>query len=152
MAESPQDLLREYAQLNRKRKSDGVTPLQYLRWQDLKRKLEKAFPGRPVPGSDGKSRVTIEYASQRDLGANVMGNVRPIGLFVHTPFAPPAGERLELRVSLRDGSGQYDGSITVVSNNVGPGFSTSDMGMGVRLNDQGSLYELLVRLRGISAS
>jgi len=148
MKRSTQDLLREYALLNRKRKSDGVTPLEYLRWQDLKGKLEKTFPGRPAPGGGGRVQVLIEYASARELAGSIMRNVKPIGLFVHTPFAPERGERFDLRVRLAGQAGHFDGNVSVASNNLGPDFSTADLGMGVRLNDQGSLYALLRKISG----
>ncbi len=146
MNRTSQDDLREYAQLNRKRKSVGVSPLEYLRWQDMKRKLEKAFPGRPAPGGGGAARVVVEYSSSRELESTVMENVKPIGLFVRTPFTPEAGERFELSVLLLDSGKRFDASVTVVSNNVGPGFSTEDMGMGVRVNPEGALYALLVEV------
>ena len=140
---SPQDLLREYAQLNRRRKSDGVSPLEYLRWQDLRGKLEKAFPGRPAPGGGGVARVAIDYATETELSEAVMRNVKPLGLFVHTPFAPAPGERFELRVRVAETRARYDAQVTVVSNNLGPGFSTADMGMGLRIADKSTLYAFL---------
>ena len=43
---SPQDLLREFARLNRLRRDAGVTPLEFQRWLDLRQKLEKD-PAKP---------------------------------------------------------------------------------------------------------
>ena len=41
----PQDLLREYAQLNSRRKAEGLSPLEYQRWLHLPAQLERDFPG-----------------------------------------------------------------------------------------------------------
>ena len=150
MPDRPQDLLREWALLNRKRKDSGVSPLEYLRWLDVRSKLEKLFPGKPVPGAGGKARVCIEFQNQHLLRAAVMKNVRPIGLFVRTPFGPEVGERFELRVQLLDLDERYDGAVTVVSNNVGPGFSTVDMGIGVRVQGEGSLQAKLFEVIGVT--
>ena len=146
MGERTQDLLREYALLNRKRKDAGVSPLEYLRWQDVKQKLEKAFPGRPAPGGGGPARVLLEFASKRELVPDVMRNVKPIGLFVHTPFAPQPGERFELR--LRVAGECHGGTVIVVSNNVGPDFSTASMGMGLRVTADSELCNFLRGLVG----
>jgi hypothetical protein len=144
MNRTPQDDLREYAQLNRKRKSEAISPIEYLRWQDIKRKLEKTFPGRPVPGGGGAVRMVVQYASEAELRSCVMANVNPIGLFVRTPFTPDPGDRFELEVALQDSGTRFAANVTVVSNNVGPGFSTENMGMGVRVNSEGALYALLM--------
>lgn len=128
---SPQELLREFARLNRRRKGDGITPLELLRWLDLRRQLEKQFPGRPPPDG-GRTRVVVEFESREALRRSIMVNVRPIGLFVPTAFAAEPGTRFELRVLVVDSGDVYDSPVVVVSNNVGPDFSTRDLGMGLR--------------------
>ncbi len=132
MSNAPQDLLREYAQLNRKRRSGGVTPLEYQRWLDLRAMLEKTFPGRPPPGSRGTSHMRVDYADDRELRQCVMMNVRPIGLFVNTPFAPDPGTGLRLHVHVLATGRVFESRVSVVSNNVGPDFSTAALGMGLR--------------------
>jgi hypothetical protein len=130
--DGPQDVLREYAQLNRQRKGDGVTAMEYQRWNDLRGRLEKTFPGRRPPGSGGKTRIRVEYEDDAELARCVMVNVRPIGLFVNTPFASEPGTSFELRVHILQSGDVFDSSVTVVSNNVGPDFSTAALGMGLR--------------------
>ncbi len=61
-----------------------------------------------------------------------MANLRPIGLFVPTPFAAEPGTKFELRVTVGETGESYAGPVVVASNNVGPGFSTQSLGMGVR--------------------
>ena len=63
-----------------------------------------------------------------------MANVRPIGLFVSTPFAAEAGTRFDLHVLVKATGDEFESPVVVVSNNVGPDFSTADLGMGLRFN------------------
>jgi hypothetical protein len=143
-----QKLLREFAHLNRRRREEGITPLELLRWMDLTGRLEKAFPGRPAP-TGGRTRVVVAFESRRELRQAIMVNLRPIGLFVPTPFAAEPGTRFELCVSLADVGESADGPVVVVSNNVGPEFSTRSLGMGVRFEaDDCPLRRLLERVYG----
>jgi len=126
------DLLREYAQLNRRRKGDGITPLEFQRWLDLCKRLERAFPGKPALGIGGNTRICFEFASPVAMKEAVMMNLRPVGLFVSTPFAFEEGTRFELRVTVEETREVFDSPVVVVSQNVGPEFSTTALGMGVR--------------------
>ena len=127
-----QDLLREYAGINRRRKSEGITPLEYQRWLDLAMQLEAAFPDRPVPGSGGSTCIAIEFATEESLTSAIMLEIKPVGLFVATPFAPEPGTRLKLRVHVKETRERFSSPIVVASNNIGPGYSTQALGMGLR--------------------
>ena len=131
-APSAQDMLREFAGLNARRRGDGVTPLEYQRWLDLGRRLEAAFSNQPALAKKGKVRLLVEFKDETELRACVMMNVRPVGLFVHTPFPPDRGTKLELRVRVVDTGETYSSHMIVVSNNVGPEFSTHAFGMGLK--------------------
>ena len=128
---SPQKLLREFARLNRRRKDSGITPLELQRWLDLRSKLEKEFPGRPPPGG-GTTHVVVGFESRHALRRAIMANLRPIGLFVPTPFAAEPGTNFGLTVTVEGTGERFAGPVIVASNNVGPGFSTQSLGMGVR--------------------
>ena len=128
---SPQKLLREFARLNRRRKDSGITPLELQRWLDLRSKLEKEFPGRPPPGG-GTTHVVVGFESRHALRRAIMANLRPIGLFVPTPFAAEPGTKFELTVTVEETGESFTGPGIVASNNLGPGFSTQSLGMGVR--------------------
>jgi Tfp pilus assembly protein PilZ len=128
----PQALLREYAALDQRRQGDGVTPLEYQRWLDLRARLARAFPGRPPPGGAGPVVLCVEFATRARLAASVMMNLRPVGLFVNTPFAAERGARFSLRVRLVETGEEFTSPVVVVSNNVGPDFSTAKLGMGLR--------------------
>ena len=129
---APHDLLREYARLNRLRKGDGISPLEYQRWLDLRGRLERTFAGRSAPGAGGRSHMVVDFANRMALADATMFNVRPIGLFIGTPFAPEEGTRLELTVRVKETGEVYQTPVLVVSNNLGPDFSTATLGMGVR--------------------
>ena len=141
---SPHDLLREFAGLNRRRRGEGVTPLEYQRWLDLGRRLEETFPSQPALGRKGKVCLIVDFANEKELAASVMMNVRPVGLFVNTPFPPDRGTQLDLRVRILDSGQVYASRVSVVSNNVGPDFSTQALGMGLKFRD--SRCELRARL------
>ena len=127
------DLLREYAQLDRRRKDDGITQLEFQRWLDLRERLERAFPGKSALGIGGNTRICVEFASPVALTKAVMMNLRPVGLFVLTPFALEEGTRFELRVTVEETREVFDSPVVVVSQNVGPEFSTTALGMGCAL-------------------
>ena len=128
----PHDMLREFAGLNQKRKTDGVTPLEYQRWLDLGRRLAKAFPDLPKPARSGRVCIVVEFKSREELREVIMMNVRPIGLFIQTPFPPDEGTTFDLRVRVQETEELLSSRVVVVSNNVGPDYSTQCLGMGVR--------------------
>jgi Tfp pilus assembly protein PilZ len=150
--DKPQDLLREFAQLNGKRTGEGVTPLEYLRWLDLGERLARMFPDRPPVGRRGPTRVVVEFATRERIKEAVMFNVRPIGLFINTPFAPETGTDFELRVRLLETGEEFSSPVEVVSENVGPQFSTDRLGMGVRFTTaENDLRSFLDALCGVGS-
>ena len=145
---SPQTLLREFARLNRQRKSEGLTTLELQRWLDLCAKLEKAFPGRPPPTA-GRLWVRVEFETPAALRRAIMAELRPIGLFLPTAFTCEPGTRFDLRVRVEQTGEVYESPVVVASNNVGPGFSTDALGMGVRFDaPESSLRTALEELFG----
>ncbi|MFQ5427325.1 MAG: hypothetical protein ACE5EV_09600 [Gaiellales bacterium] len=140
----PQDLLREYAPLNRKRKQEGVTLLEYQRWRDLAERLDREFPERPPLDSRGPIRVNVAFKTRERLAQAVMLEVRPIGLFVSTPFAPELGTKLTLCVQVEETAEEFEADVAVVSSNLGPDFSTANLGMGARFaSPTGPFIDLL---------
>ena len=144
-----QDLLREYAQINRRRKSCGISPLEYQRWLDLRQQLEQAFPNRPALGTGGTTRLRVEFSRLEKLANSVMWNVKPVGLFVNTPFAPNIGTLFVMILVVKETGETYETPAVVVSSNVGPDFSTAALGMGLRLTVQDcGLFSRLEELCG----
>lgn len=103
--EKTQDWLRDFARLNGKRTGEGVTPLEYLRWLDLRQRLARTFPDHPPLGRHGLTRVVVEFQTCQRIKDAVMFNVRPIGLFINTPFSPETGTEFEIRVRLLEPRG-----------------------------------------------
>ena len=145
----PQDRLREVAALNRRRTGEGITPLEYQRWLDLSAKLRSDFPNHPPLGGRGDTCIRVEFRDAADLRASTMQNVRPIGVYVNTPFAAEVGSTFLLVAIVKDTGVEFRSRVEVVSNNVGPGFSTANLGMGMRFREADcELRRVLDRLCG----
>ena len=128
-------LFREYADLERKRCGDGVTPLEYLRWLDLDARLSA---GRPGAGGDErrlhkrhKTTLRVEFGSVDHFRDAYIRDLSRGGVFVATPFAAEIGTELVLRIRLASSERSYEMPGVVVTNNVGDGFTTRSLGMGV---------------------
>jgi hypothetical protein len=141
---SPQNLLREYAALDRARREAGVTPLEYQRWLALAQQLDRLFPGRPIWKNPGSVRLRVEFADRGRLRDCVMREMRPVGVFVFTPFAADIGTRFELSVVVEETGESGSGAVRVASTHVGPGFSTNALGMGLRLREPESPLRALL--------
>ena len=63
------------------------------------------------------------------------GNLSREGLFINTPFGPDVGTRLELRLGIDSTGEEHLIPVEVVTNNIGPDYSTASIGMGVRILD-----------------
>ncbi len=130
-------LLREYRALELQRTTEGVTPLEYMRWIDLRDRMARTVRGSGPPEDPEKSKVTrllVEFNRPESLARAQIGNVTRGGLFVSTPFGPEIGTRLILRVRIESTGDELVLPGEVVSNNVGDGFSTSELGFGVRFD------------------
>ncbi|MGH0036043.1 MAG: PilZ domain-containing protein [Myxococcota bacterium] len=128
-------LLREMRGIDRRRTSEGITPLEYLRFLDLRRRLERHMgPAAAGEGSEKSrtSRILIEFRSPASLARARIRNVNRGGLFLSTPFAPDLGTQFELRVRVKSTGDELLLPCEVVSNHVGDDFSTQDLGMGVQ--------------------
>ncbi len=124
-------LLGEFRALDRDRVGAGLTPLEYQRWLDLKRMLDARL--QPTPDPTEPPRLRVEYRDEAKLVASLIRELPQGGLFVGTPFAPEIGTELVLCIHVRSTGESVELPGIVVSNNVGDGFSTAELGMGVRL-------------------
>jgi hypothetical protein len=133
-----QSLFREYIALERKRTREGVTPLEYQRWRELAERLHKHLSAGAPRGSERRdsvrttTRVVAEFKSPGQLRRALIRNLSGTGVFVSTPFAPEIGTELVLRVRIASSGRVIDLPGVVVSHNVGDGFETGELGMGVR--------------------
>lgn len=108
-------LVREYGILERKRTGNGVTPDEFIRWSELRTRLEEKFPqGDPPPGAERRetlrlpTRMLVEFRGEGDLQAALIRNISRGGLFISTPVNPAIGTELRLLISIgaEDGNGE----------------------------------------------
>ncbi len=146
MQRSPIEMFREYADIERRRSSSGVTALEYQRWLDLRARLAKlrtdGSRGAPadVPATAAgdepcsATRLLVEFTTPECLRRAWMHNVLGDGVFIDTPFAADVGTEFELVIAVKDVEQPFLIPASVVSNNVADGFSTEQLGMGVRFH------------------
>ena len=102
-------LVREYGTLERKRTTNGFTPLEYQRWSELQFLLETKFPqGLRPKGAERRknlrlpTKILVEYDDQGELRDALIRNISRGGLFVATETRPEVGT--ELNLSIRVGN------------------------------------------------
>lgn len=137
-------LMREFGTLERQRLHTGVTPLEYQRWLDLKGKIGTSFSRTRradldrTGSEETKARLTrlvLEYRSREELVDSIVDHIRPVGLFVPTPFAAEVGTNFLARVTLELEGDSADLPVCVVTSicEGAQTLSTMSMGMGVKL-------------------
>jgi len=137
-------LFREFAQLERQRTSDGVTPLEYQRWLDLRGRLARRFRTTSGPPDDDPARdaadatrLRVDFKTPEDFRDAWIGDLARGGVFVPTPFAAEIGSVFDLRIHVAtgDASGAPVEVLEVLgevaTNNVADGFTTDRLGMGI---------------------
>ena len=134
-----QQMFREYAHLDRKRTTSGVTPQEYQRWLALKAQLARTFSkGPPGGGAERRdlirvpTRMKVSFQTNEGVARAVMTNLSRGGLFINTAFPAPLGTRLELALRIDSTGEELHIPAEVVSQNVGGGYDTQNLGMGVR--------------------
>jgi uncharacterized protein (TIGR02266 family) len=132
-------LFREYMQLENKRVGQGVTPLEFQRWLDVKKTLGKHFqagPDRERRSSERvETRIRVAFKSEELFRQAAIRNLSRGGVFIATPFAAEVGTELVLRIHIQSSSVDLEVPGVVASNNVSDGHSTGVLGMGVRFGN-----------------
>jgi uncharacterized protein (TIGR02266 family) len=130
---------REFMHLDRKRTGEGLTPLEYQRWRALARELSTRFSkGPPRGGAERResvrvsTRLKVSFESPAAVSQALMTNLSRGGLFINTAFPAEPGPRLELKLLIESTGKTLQVPVEVVSSNVGEGFRTGQLGMGVR--------------------
>ncbi|MCG8590474.1 MAG: PilZ domain-containing protein [Proteobacteria bacterium] len=131
-----QNWFREYASLDRRRTGEGLTPIEYQRWLDLHEKLSREFSDPPASGDRrGSVRVPIklkvEFRSNDSVRRAIIRSTSRSGLFINTPFPPEVGTTITLCIHIESTGETIEVPCDVISNNVGEGFDTNVLGMGV---------------------
>lgn len=132
-------LFREYMQLEKKRIGQGVTPLEFQRWLDVKKTLKKHFKTGPHSERRTSTRVNtrlaVEFPSEENFRDAAIRNVSRGGLFIATAFPAAVGTEFVLRIHIESSGKLLEVPVSVVSNNLGDGRSTGAAGMGVRFGN-----------------
>jgi len=137
-------LLREFGSLRRKRLSEGMTPLEYQRWLDLRNRIGDEFaavhpeaesPTQNKSANDPRTRLLVAYKSRGALLDALIENIRPVGFYVSTPFAAVTGTEFIARITIEAEGITADVPSTVVTSMVEGAhtISTMNMGMGLKI-------------------
>ncbi len=133
---------REFAQLDKKRARDGLSPEELRRWTTLKRLLERKFsPGLRGENADRRvsvrvpMRLAVQFGNLGELQQSLMTNLSRGGVFITTDHLMEMGTRLELRLAIGKRGKELVIPAEVVSHNVGPRFEKGQRGMGLRFLD-----------------
>jgi uncharacterized protein (TIGR02266 family) len=135
-------LFHEYVRLDKRRRDPGLSPAELARWSELKRRLNATFspPERPEHEERRDSvrvpvRMRMRFETAGELRRCLLTNLSRGGVFVSTASPPPIGTQIQLHIEVAEGELAIEVTGVVVSNNVGHGFSTQQLGMGVRFVD-----------------
>ncbi len=116
-----------------------MTPLEYQRWLDLKHRLTAGLSDGPPVGSRERraslrvpTRLRVEFATAGGFERARIRDLSQGGIFVATPFAAELGTELVLRISIESTGDVIELPAVVVTNNVEDGFTTGNLGMGLR--------------------
>jgi len=135
-------VFREYMRLERRRAA-GLSPLEWERWQSLRKRLDGEFGQLNVPGGCAGRRATprvptslvVRFENLDELGSLLMSNLSRGGVFIPTEAPAEIGARLVLRIEVSTPPDEIRLEGEVVSRHVGPDFAVGDRGMGLRFTN-----------------
>jgi uncharacterized protein (TIGR02266 family) len=133
---------REYAQLDRQRRVDGLTPAEEHRWRALRRFLSIHFapdlPESVVEQRDSvrvPTRINVSFTSDQHLVSCMMTIISRGGVFVQTEHPLELGTQFTLQIHVDSPKRDISVPVEVVSVGVGPRYARSKQGMGLRFRD-----------------
>ena len=139
-------LFRVYMDLDRRRKSDGLSPHEMTRWAELQRELNRRFqPELENQHADKRESVRVplalkvDFESYGEIRECLMTNMSLGGVFIATTSPLPIGTPFLVRLRIEE-SGEYlELRGEVASQDVSADLSREQRGMGIRfvnLNDE----------------
>ncbi len=135
-------LVVQYTRLERKRTQEGLSVAELERWSVLKRKLNERFsPGLKSDQADKRHSVRVptslhcNFESIGSFESACITNLSSGGVFISTVSPLPIGSELKLKIQIAETGAEIELPGVVVSNNVGPGLSTENSGLGVRFSE-----------------
>ncbi len=138
MADMP-GLLRAYMELDKQRKSGGLSPAEAARWAQLKATLNRHFQP-SVDDQHAKRRdsvrvpllLNVDFESHGEIRKCLMTNMSAGGLFVATDSPLPIGTPFKLRIRVEKAGEQIELPGEVASINLAANLATEERGMGIR--------------------
>jgi uncharacterized protein (TIGR02266 family) len=132
-------LVREFGALEKRRGTDGVTPVEYERYLELREILARhvSEPSTPAGAERRKNmrvptRLLIEYRTADQLREAIIHNVSQGGLFISTDAPLEFGTKFTLCLAVGEMRRRLEVPCEVVTNNVAGACSTDGPGMGIR--------------------
>jgi len=133
-----QEDFREFAHLDRKRTSDGITPAEYRRWLQLRLRLDGAFSSGPPQGSAERrrslrlpTRLRVAYDVETGL-EGLVTNLSRTGCFVRAELPAAIGTRLTLLLRVASLGETLELDAEVISIDVSRDGRVHERGMGLR--------------------
>jgi uncharacterized protein (TIGR02266 family) len=132
-------LFRVYMELERRRKSEGLSPHELSHWSKLKRQLSRQFqPGVDAAHSDKRESVRVPLAlkvnfeSYGEIRECLMTNMSLGGVFIATTSPLPIGTPFRVRLRIAETGEDLELSGEVASLDVSADLSHEQRGMGIR--------------------
>lgn len=128
-------LLRECKQLDEKRATSSLTPAEHGRWLELKHRLgARLGPSQCERRASARleTRLDVSFETPEQFQEAVISNLSLGGMFVSTAFPAEMGTKLTVALYIESIGTRLDLPCVVVSQNVGAGFDTSLLGMGLK--------------------
>lgn len=127
-------LVREYGILERKRTGKGVTQDEFIRWSELRARLEDKFPqGKHRPGAERRetlrlpTRMLVEFRGEGEFRAALIRSISRGGIFISTPVNLAIGTEFQVLISIDDGE-KIELPVIVVSSGIKGSESATGVG------------------------
>jgi type IV pilus assembly protein PilZ len=131
--------LRDFMALNQRRRDDGLSPADMVRWSQLKDTLHRHFEP-DVEEQHAQSRASVRvplvlnvnFESRGEVHKCLMTNLSAGGLFVATESPLPIDTRFNVRIRVRKTGEEIELPGEVVSVEVNANLTKEERGMGIR--------------------
>jgi uncharacterized protein (TIGR02266 family) len=131
--------LRDFMALDQRRRADGLSPADMVRWSQLKGTLHRHFEP-DVEEQHAQSRdsvrvpisLNVKFESRGEVRECLMTNLSAGGLFVATESPLPTGTPLNVRIRVERTGEEIELPGEVVSVEVSANLAEEERGMGIR--------------------
>ncbi len=132
-------LLRAYMALEKKRKSEGLSPTEMTRWAQLKSTLNRHFqPDVDTENAEKRASVripielSVQFESRGEVRDCLMTNVSAGGIFVASDSPLAIGTRFNVRIKIERTGDEIELPGEVASLGVSADLAQERQGMGIR--------------------